>query len=462
MTQNTDTGAPAPPHNTLDDLFGRLRSSGFSRDTDRRWFGGVCSGLAARFGVDPLLIRAAAIILAFAGGIGLTVYLILWLALPDQHGDLLLERALRRGDGWPVVLTVVTTLVIVGGLVSLGQNGGWGGSLWILLPVALVAWFVIERGRSGGSTWPQASTTPPAGPAGAAPGPYPASSDPSHPALVAGTTPTHPGGTAMSAPTTAYPPAGAPTGPASTPPPYGRPYGTPTAPYGATPAPPRPPRPVAPPPPPGPRRRRPSGFVGLISLGLALALFGLGVALDDPLGFPGVAAVLGFAFALAGVSVVALVLGFRGRAGGFTSFLVIALGFLLVTTAGASRVDVTNGVGDRTWVPVASSSTATFNLGAGDATLDLARLQGQLTSTPMKVDARLGAGNLTILVPAGLTARVDGHVGIGEIRVDGGPDSGLQQSGTDRSVSTTIGGASTPDVVVTADVGIGQITIEEN
>jgi hypothetical protein len=260
----------------------------------------------------------------------------------------------------------------------------------------------------------------------------------------------------MSAPTTAFSPSSTPAAPYGAPP---APYGT--APYGAAPTPPGPPRPVAPPPPPRPRRRRPSGFVGLMSLGLAIALFGLGVALDGPLGFPGHSAVLGFILALAGVSVVALVLGLSGRSGGFTSLLVIGLGFLLVTSAAASRVQVADGVGNRTWTPVASSTPATFDLGAGDATLDLSRLDGAVTQAPMRVDVHVGAGDLLILVPAGLTARVDAHVGIGDIQVSGGPDNGLQQSGTDRSLSTTVGDASTPDVVVNADLGLGQITIQE-
>ncbi len=459
MTQNPDATTQAPPRSTLDDLFGRLRSTGFHRDTERRWFGGVCAGIAGRYGVDPLLIRAAAILLAFAGGVGITLYLVLWLLLPDLRGDLLLERALRRGDVGPVLLVIVTGFVIVGGLVSIGQ-GGWGGPLWVLLPIALIAWFVIDRGRAGGGPTTPVAPAAPAPPVGsdshAAPAAVTAGPAPTDPARAEDSSvavpPTPPGGTTMSAPTSPY----APTPPRPAPDPYHHP----TSPYGASP-PPVPPRPVAPPPPPGPRRRRPSGFVGLMTLGLALALFGAGVALDGPLGFPGVPAVLGFALALAGVSVVAVTLGLRGLAGGFTSFLVVALGFLLLTTAAASRVHVADGIGERDWVPTASALPASYNLGAGDATLDLRNLEGTLTTTPGRVSVHLGAGDLTVVVPDGLTARVDAHVGIGDIRVDEGLGYTTEESGSNRSLSTTVGDDSTPDVVVTADVGLGQITIEE-
>ncbi len=72
----TDTSTPPPPPggaapSVLDDALARLRGLGLRRDTGRRWFGGVCAGVAARVDVDPLLIRAAAIALTIAGGIGL-------------------------------------------------------------------------------------------------------------------------------------------------------------------------------------------------------------------------------------------------------------------------------------------------------------------------------------------------------------------------------------------------------
>ena len=56
MTENPTQSVPPPSTSFLDDSFARLRSSGYSRDTDGRWFGGVCTGLAQRFGVDPVLM----------------------------------------------------------------------------------------------------------------------------------------------------------------------------------------------------------------------------------------------------------------------------------------------------------------------------------------------------------------------------------------------------------------------
>jgi len=43
---------------------------------------GVCSGLAAYFGIDPTFVRIAFVILTLINGIGILAYLILWLIVP--------------------------------------------------------------------------------------------------------------------------------------------------------------------------------------------------------------------------------------------------------------------------------------------------------------------------------------------------------------------------------------------
>lgn len=237
-----------------------------------------------------------------------------------------------------------------------------------------------------------------------------------------------------------------------------------TGPYGGRPtppAPPAPPRPVAPVPPPRPRRRRPSAFVGLVSLGIALVGIGLGAALDDPLGFPGSSATLGFLIALTGVSVVVLTLGIRGRASGFSGFLVVTLGLLLVAASAVSRVDVQDGVGQRTWTPVTSTGVTSYELGAGEATLDLRQIDSAApTTTPQRITVEMGAGDLTILVPDGLDTRVDASVGFGDITHRGGIGGTTDTTGSDRSTSTLIG-EQPVQVVVDAQLGLGQITIQE-
>ena len=54
------------------------------RSDDDRVIAGVCGGLGAYLGVDPVLIRIAAVILIFAGGAGLVLYGVGWIAIPEE------------------------------------------------------------------------------------------------------------------------------------------------------------------------------------------------------------------------------------------------------------------------------------------------------------------------------------------------------------------------------------------
>lgn len=53
-----------------------------------RIIGGVCAGLAERFHVDALWVRVAFLVLIFIQGIGVFLYIVLWLVMPERaEGD---------------------------------------------------------------------------------------------------------------------------------------------------------------------------------------------------------------------------------------------------------------------------------------------------------------------------------------------------------------------------------------
>jgi phage shock protein PspC (stress-responsive transcriptional regulator) len=52
------------------------------RNPDDVIIGGVCSGLGAYFDIDPVWIRIIFIVLLFPGGLGLWLYIILWIVIP--------------------------------------------------------------------------------------------------------------------------------------------------------------------------------------------------------------------------------------------------------------------------------------------------------------------------------------------------------------------------------------------
>lgn len=56
------------------------------RDTDNKMIAGVCSGLAAYFGVDATLVRIIAVVsLLFFNGVILVIYIILWIVVPPAR-----------------------------------------------------------------------------------------------------------------------------------------------------------------------------------------------------------------------------------------------------------------------------------------------------------------------------------------------------------------------------------------
>lgn len=52
------------------------------RDPDDKIFGGVCSGLAHYFGIEPVWIRVLLVLFVLIGGSGFLVYVILWMVMP--------------------------------------------------------------------------------------------------------------------------------------------------------------------------------------------------------------------------------------------------------------------------------------------------------------------------------------------------------------------------------------------
>ncbi len=55
-----------------------------TRSRSERMIAGVAGGLASYFGIDPLFMRIGFIILSLFNGIGIMLYLALWLIVPNE------------------------------------------------------------------------------------------------------------------------------------------------------------------------------------------------------------------------------------------------------------------------------------------------------------------------------------------------------------------------------------------
>ncbi|WP_432510777.1 PspC domain-containing protein [Kineococcus sp. SYSU DK001] len=133
-------------------FFAALRSSGVERSPDR-WFAGVCGGIAARLGVDPLLVRGVLVALTVVGGLGLAFYGACWLLLPDGReegaGRIEAEAVLRgelSGAAWLSAALVVADLVLPRALLGVLNGGlsGPGAGFLITGLVALLGWWLLR------------------------------------------------------------------------------------------------------------------------------------------------------------------------------------------------------------------------------------------------------------------------------------------------------------------------------
>jgi phage shock protein PspC (stress-responsive transcriptional regulator) len=67
------------------------------RPKDGRLVAGVCTGLAAYFGIDVKLVRLGFGVFTVFYGLGLIIYAVAWAVLPDEGGGTsILESLLRR------------------------------------------------------------------------------------------------------------------------------------------------------------------------------------------------------------------------------------------------------------------------------------------------------------------------------------------------------------------------------
>ncbi len=56
----------------------------FYRDENHKVLGGVCSGIANYFGIDPVIVRVIFLVTTFGAGFGFLAYMILWIAAPSS------------------------------------------------------------------------------------------------------------------------------------------------------------------------------------------------------------------------------------------------------------------------------------------------------------------------------------------------------------------------------------------
>src|SRR5262249_61403309 len=95
------------------------------RSVGDRVIAGCAGGLAEQIGRDPVVVRLAFVVLALAGGAGVLIYALLWLAASESHGTGPAATApTPRSE--PLQVAAVA-LVVAGLLLALRDLGIWFG-----------------------------------------------------------------------------------------------------------------------------------------------------------------------------------------------------------------------------------------------------------------------------------------------------------------------------------------------
>ena len=121
-----------PAITTQTEPTGARRSAGFWRSDDQRVVAGVAGGLAERFGVDAVYVRACFVALTAAGGVGIFAYLLLWTAADQERAPDAVVRPPRP------MRDLGTLCMLLGVMLLLRTVGFWLGD-GVVWPVALVA-----------------------------------------------------------------------------------------------------------------------------------------------------------------------------------------------------------------------------------------------------------------------------------------------------------------------------------
>ena len=409
MNQNEQLSTD--PQTGFDKVFAALRGIGVRRRTNDTWFRGVCSGFADRLGIDPVIVRVALMVLSLVWGVGITIYLVAWALLPNDRNQIVAQRALRDGNAGSIVVVVLAGLSLFGGS-WWGKDSGWGFP-WGLVFAGGLLWWLVGRSSNHHDADQRVS-------AGRTAKPYATTS------FNAGQPPT------------ASDPMTTTTG--------GAPNTSRAAPTGYRPEAPR-----------KLRRRSGGGLMALLAIGLALVTYGSLSWLGSEFHWTGDHRTIAMAGSLAAIGLLLVVLGLAGWRAGFVAFLAVVLAITAWSSAVVpTGIHLGGQVGDRTWTPALVATNANYRVGVGTGVLDLSGLPRQGLSEA-EIPVYVGLGELKVVVPEGLTVKILGHVGLGEILLPS--DLGSNgQGGTAVARSVVIGDGPT-EVVVDAGVGVGQLTV---
>lgn len=446
---------PAPAGSQPLNFFDWIRSQGIRRGRER-WVGGVASGIAERFGVDPLIVRGILIVLTVFAGVGVLLYGIAWALLPEPDGRIHVQEA--AAGRWSSGMTGALITAVIG-FPSLGagvwgwDRYGFGGFIWTVFwvgGVIYLIYYLSQRNKSRNGVAPMSSNPQPGGPASPAYPPNPSAQS----AQSTPSTPTAPFAATGYGSSEALPRYGESTvpGPAWGPPPPSGPVPPPLGGYQPVPG-------GSPVPPAKPRNYGPGAPAVAVTTGLALLVGGgikaLDVANVIDLGTSSNAVVWASAAAVLGLGI--LIAGLRGRTSGILGFfaaVALIVGGIFNVLPNGDRFRPQNA----DWSPASiEQARGGFDITAGTGTVDLTGVAlNPPLSTDLVVPIDATASNLTVIIPDTVPVEVRADMTMGNLNEGSQSHGGM----TTRQSNYNTGkpGAT---LIVTVNGTFSNVTIKE-
>ena len=374
------------------------------RGVDGRLIGGVAAGLGRRFSINPWWFRIAFIVLSLFGGLGILLYAVGWLLIPDEGvEEPLIGQWISGLDTTNTPMMVGIGLIAVAGLIVLANFDVVSGNL-LLAALLLVVGVLLYRGDIGGSKRGD-------GPDGPDDGGEDVPQDTVVDTLVETETEDAGGG--------------------------------------------EPPEQTVPTPPPEepPRESKPGSILGQLTVAATLIAVG-GLALLDAAGilYPGFVHYVALTLGVVGAGLLVGTLFGRAR-------WLIVIGLLLIPVlVFASVVPNWTFSGETGEVFINVTSTeeieTEYEMAAGSLHVDLSDIELAEGAAPRQVDVSIGAGEIRIDVPRDVPVHVEASLGVGVIDLFGDDRAGI---GVDATADT----GTPPALLINAEAGFGSIVVRE-
>ncbi len=113
------------------------------RSKTNRVIAGVAGGIAEYFHIDPVLVRLLFILLLFAGGMGILIYLLAWILIPENSKA---SEPLKETKG-SVVIGMILLMI---GIVFLFRNlFHWFhfGIVWPAVLIVLGVYLIVKKSK---------------------------------------------------------------------------------------------------------------------------------------------------------------------------------------------------------------------------------------------------------------------------------------------------------------------------